>query len=227
MRTVDKSMVHIDGKRKYQTTFAGYSLAGSHQRITATVACFGKCIGYRGEIHFGNRTQMDHIVIALLGKNLFGSIRVTVLGHVCYQGVGFGIETFKVFVIGNAHGIECFPRNGYRRNDVHPVVKNNPAFLVGTVTEFIDFIGRTHHSIQIIKEKGALCSPGCSTGFRAVNLCGDGIPGIYKIAEKAVVIPAFLSINVYNVFHTKRGFSEKRMPFYKHPFSNSIYFSFL
>lgn len=153
MRTVDKSMVHIDGKRKYQTTFAGYSLAGSHQRITATVACFGKCIGYRGEIHFGNRTQMDHIVIALLGKNLFGSIRVTVLGHVCYQGVGFGIETFKVFVIGNAHGIECFPRNGYRRNDVHPVVKNNPAFLVGTVTEFIDFIGRTHHSIQIIKEK--------------------------------------------------------------------------
>ena len=36
-----------------------YGLAGSHQRITATVACFGKCIGYRGEIHFGNRTQMD------------------------------------------------------------------------------------------------------------------------------------------------------------------------
>lgn len=32
-------------------------------------------------------------------------------------------------------------------------MKNNPAFLVGTVTEFIDFIGRTHHSIQIIKEK--------------------------------------------------------------------------
>ncbi len=142
MRTVDKSMVHINGKRKYQTAFTGYGLAGSHQRITATVACFGKCIGYRGEIHFGNRTQMDHIVIALLGKNLFGSIRVTVLGHVCYQGVGFGIETFKVFVIGNAHGIECFPRNGYRRNDVHPVVKNNPAFLVGTVTEFIDFIGQ-------------------------------------------------------------------------------------
>ena len=86
MRTVDKSMVHINGKRKYQTAFTRYGLAGSHQRITATVACFGKCIGYRGEIHFGNRTQMDHIVIALLGKNLFGSIRVTVLGHVCYQG---------------------------------------------------------------------------------------------------------------------------------------------
>ena len=88
-------MVHINGKRKYQTAFTGYGLAGSHQRITATVACFGKCISYRGEIHFGNCTQMDHIVIALPGKNLFGAIRVTVLGYICYQGVGFGIETLK------------------------------------------------------------------------------------------------------------------------------------
>ena len=130
-------------------------------------------------------------------------------------------------MIGNAHGIECFPRNGYRRNDVHPVVKNNPAFLVGTVTEFIDFIGRTHHSIQIIKEKGALCSPGCSTGFRAVNLCGDGIPGIHKTAEKAVVIPGVPASMSIMCFIQKGDLVKKRMPFYKHPFSDSILFLFL
>lgn len=197
MRTVDKSMVHINGKRKYQTAFTRYGLAGSHQRITATVACFGKCIGYRGEIHFGNRTQMDHIVIALLGKNLFGAIRVAVLGYVCYQGMGFGIEALKVFVVGNAHGIECLSGNGYRRNDVHSVVENNPAFLVGTVTQLVDFIGRTHHGIQVIKEEGALRGPGGGTGFRAVNLCGNGIPGVDKTAEKTVVVPAFPGINIY------------------------------
>lgn len=95
MGTVDKGMVHIDGKGECETAFAGYNLSGGHQRIAATVSCLGKRIGYRGEIHFGNRTQMDHVIIALPGKYLFGAIRVAVLGYVCYQGMGFGIERSK------------------------------------------------------------------------------------------------------------------------------------
>ena len=138
MGTVYKGMVHIDGKWEYETAFAGYDLSGGHQRMAATVACLGKRIGYRGEIHFGNRTQMDHVIIALPGKCLFGSIRVAVLGYVCYQGMGFGIEALKVFVVGNAHGTECLSGNGYRGNDVHAVVENNPAFLVGTITQLVD-----------------------------------------------------------------------------------------
>ena len=121
-------------------------------------------------------------------------------------------------MIGNAHSIEGLSRNGYRRDDVHTVVKNEPAFLVCTVTQLINFIGRTQHCVKIIKEKGTLHRSGGSTGFCAINLSGDRIPRVCKSTEKAVVIPAFPSINVYNVFHTKRGFSEKRMPFYKHPF---------
>lgn len=70
MGTVDKGMVHIDGKGECETAFAGYNLSGGHQRIAATVSCLGKRIGYRGEIHFGNRTQMDHVIIALPGKYL-------------------------------------------------------------------------------------------------------------------------------------------------------------
>ena len=55
MGTVDKGMVHIDGKGECETAFAGYNLSGGHQRIAATVSCLGKRIGYRGEIHFGPR----------------------------------------------------------------------------------------------------------------------------------------------------------------------------
>ena len=49
--------------------------------------------------------------------------------------------------------IKSLSRNRYRRNDIHPVMKNDLSVLVCAVTEFVHFVGRTENRIQVIKEK--------------------------------------------------------------------------
>ena len=39
----------------------------------------------------------------------------------------------------------------------------------------------------------------CGTGFGTINLCGNGIPGIYKAPEEIVIIPALPCLDVYNM----------------------------
>ena len=41
----------------------------------------------------------------------------------------------------------------------------------------------------------------CGTGFGTINLCGNGILGIYKAPEEIVIIPALPCLDVYNMSH--------------------------
>ena len=107
---------------------------------------------------------------------------------------------------------------GYRRNDIHPIVKDDLSILVFTETKFIHLVCRTEHGIKIVKEKRASRCSGSQTCLCTINLCSNGIPGANKVAEKVVVIPAFPSFNVYNLFHIQKRGLEKRMPLYGHPF---------
>ena len=84
---------------------------------------------------------MHHIVITLLHQYSFSVIRVSVLRDVCNQCMGLGIKMFEVFMIRNTNRIKSLSRNSYRRNNVHPIMKNDLSVLVCTVTEFVHLIG--------------------------------------------------------------------------------------
>ena len=201
MRTINKSMVHINGQRKYQTSLAGNRFTGSHQRVTATIAGFGQCIGSGCEIHLRNSTQMHYIIISLLCQLLLGTIGIAIFGDIGYQLIRLGIKAFEIFVVRNPNRIKGLSGNSYRRNDIHFIMKNNLSVLVGTITEFRNFICRTHYGIQIIEKKGMARGSRCGTSFGTINLCGNGIPGIYKAPEEIVIVPALPCLDVYNVSH--------------------------
>lgn len=96
---------------------------------------------------------MHYIVIALLREMLLGSIRIAIFGNIGNQSIGFGIKAVEIFVIRYAYCIESLTGNGYRRNDIHPIVKDDLSILVFTETKFIHLVCRTEHGIKIVKEK--------------------------------------------------------------------------
>ena len=144
---------------------------------------------------------MHYIIISLFCQLLFGTIRIAIFGDIGYQLIRFGIKAFEIFVVRNPNRIKSLSGNSYRRNDIHFIMKNNLSVLVGTITEFRNFIRRTHYGIQIIEKKGMARGSRCGTGFGTINLCGNGIPGIYKAPEEIVIVPALPGLDVYNMSH--------------------------
>ena len=142
---------------------------------------------------------VGQLVVAFLLIPTFYRLRVVSLYE--YLDGRFGIKAFEIFVVRNPNRIKGLSGDSYRRNDIHFIMKNNLSVLVGTITEFRNFIRRTHYGIQIIEKKGMARGSRCGTGFGTINLCGNGIPGIYKAPEEIVIVPALPCLDVYNMSH--------------------------